>query len=134
MAVAYCCMLIVILLPYGWVYVAKFGRSEDGRRQRYDNRSPRIQQAQLQGLPARALWAQNNAFESHPAFLAAVLAAIQTGVPAEQVNVAAVVYVVSRVLHGIFYLANRASARSTVWALGVVVVAGLLLQAVRYSH
>ena len=134
MAVAYCCMLIVILLPYGWVYLAKFGRGPDGHRQRFDNRAPRLQQAQLQGLPARALWAQNNAFESHPAFLAAVLAAIQAGVPSEQVNIAAIAYTVTRLLHGVFYLANQASARSTVWALGLVIVAGLFLQAVRYTR
>ncbi|GAB3250375.1 MAPEG family protein [Chitinimonas naiadis] len=130
MAIAYSCMLIVILLPYIWVYFGKFGKAPDGSKRRYNNYTPRLQQAKLEGFPARAVWAQNNSFESHPAFLAAVLVAIQTGVTADQVNIAAVIYTITRVLHGVFYMANWASLRSTAWAAGLLAVVYLFIQAI----
>lgn len=122
MTIAYCCMLLVVLLPYLWVALAKFGRSDDGVARRYNNYAPREQQAKLAGYRARAVWAQNNAFEAMPGFLAAVLLASQLGVGALEVNVAAVVFVLARVLHGLCYLANLAWQRSLAWSVGLVAV------------
>lgn len=131
MAIAYSCILIAVLLPYLWTFCAKFGKSDDGIAKRYDNREPRAQQALLKGYRARANWAQLNAFEAMPGFIGAVLAAIQTGVPADQVNTAALVFVVARVLHGVCYLANLAWQRSLVWMVGLGSVIWLLVQAIQ---
>ncbi|WP_269532520.1 MAPEG family protein [Chitinimonas sp. BJYL2] len=131
MAIAYASMLIVALLPFIWIYFAKFGgKHEDGTPRRYNNYAPRAQQAKLEGFAARALWAHNNAFESAPAFFAAVLVAVQAGVPADQINTAALVFVMARVLHGVLYLANLAWQRSLAWVVGLLAVVYLFVQAI----
>lgn len=132
MSIAYSCMLIVILLPYVWIYLAKFGRREDGKRRRYDNNAPRAQQAELTGLAARALWAHNNAFEAMPGFLAAVLLAAHVGVAPATVNLVALLFVVCRVLHGVLYLANQATLRSAVWMVGLLSVIYLFVESIRH--
>jgi len=126
MSIAYSCMLVVILLPYIWVAVAKFGRDANGPV-RYNNHAPRMQQEKLEGWRRRAVWAQNNAFESMPGFLAAVLAAQHVGVDAVLVDNAAVAFVALRVAHGLLYLADWPRLRSTTWALGVAVVVYLFI-------
>lgn len=129
MHIAYSCLLIAILLPYIWIYFAKFGRSDDGIAKRYNNYAPRAQQAKLEGYRARAVWAHNNAFEALPGFIAAVLVAVQAGVPAPLVNGAAIVFIVARVLHGVCYLANLAWQRSAIWAIGLLALVYLFVQA-----
>ena len=68
MPLAYWCLLIAGLLPYAWALVAKLGAP-------YDNHRPREVLAHAQGHRKRANWAQANAFESLPLFIAAVLVA-----------------------------------------------------------
>ncbi|MGQ5523823.1 MAPEG family protein [Chitinimonas sp. PSY-7] len=130
MQIAYGCLLIAVFLPYVWVYFAKFGKSEDGTAFRYNNYSPRLQQAKLEGFRARAVWAHNNAFEALPAFAAALLLAVQAGVAAETINITSVVFICARILHGAFYLANRPSLRSAVWFIGFVAVVYMLVEAI----
>lgn len=124
MTIAYLCILIVALLPYVWVATAKAG----GKR--YDNRDPRGWLAK-QDNPRlhRANSAQLNAFESFPAFAAAVLMAQVGGVDAARISWLAIVFVVLRVLHGVFYLANIAQLRSLVWLGGLSCVVALMVQA-----
>ncbi|WP_223879081.1 MAPEG family protein [Chitinimonas arctica] len=130
MTIAYSCLLIVVLLPYLWVAFAKAGRRADGTRIRYNNHAPRKQQASLEGMYARAVWAQDNAFEATPSFAAAVLVAIHAGVAADMVNGLAVAFVVLRVLHGVLYLGDKPALRSLSWVLGMAVVVGLFVMAI----
>ncbi|PHV11963.1 MAPEG family protein [Chitinimonas sp. BJB300] len=130
MRIAYGCLLIVIFLPYVWVYFAKFGKTEDGTPSRYNNYAPRAQQAKFEGFRARAVWAHNNAFEALPGFAAAVLVAAQVGVAVETINIAAIVFVCARILHGVCYLANWAAQRSAVWFIGFVAVVFLMTEAI----
>jgi len=125
-SIAYNCMLIVILLPYIWVGVAKFGRDEHGPK-RYNNHAPRLQQDKLDGWRKRAVWAQHNAFESMPGFLAAMLVAMHAGVDAVLINAAAVTFVTLRVVHGVLYIADKPMLRTLSWALGVAVVVFLFV-------
>ncbi len=124
MTIAYACILIAALLPYVWTAIAKSGGP------RYDNRDPRGWLAK-QDNPRlhRANSAQLNAFEAFAPFAAAVLMAQATGVDPVRISWLAIVFVVLRVLHGIFYVANVAQLRSLVWFGGLACVVALMLMA-----
>ena len=124
MIVAYWCILIAALLPYAWVFVAK----QSGER--YNNRDPRSWQAkQTNPRSMRAHAAHLNGFESFPAFVAGVLMAQLAGVPAETVTPLAIAFVVARVLHGVFYLADKQSLRSFSWLVGMLCAVALMVLA-----
>ncbi len=115
------CLLIVALLPYvlstagGYFKMRQFGT--------VDNKHPRVQAARLEGVGARALGAQNNAWEAL-GFFTAVLAVLHFANPeAARTSTAAnlsLVFLATRVLHPILYLANLDIARSSVFLVGLV--------------
>lgn len=117
MTVAFWCVLIALLLPFVCTSIAKFSSGRFSLRQNHD---PRAFLEKLEGLPRRAHAAQLNSFESIPAFIAAVVIADIVG-NAEQVtqDVLAVLYITSRLLYIICYLADWAALRSVVWFAGV---------------
>lgn len=123
MTVAFWCVLIVILLPLVCTAIAKFGSGKFSARQ---NHNPRDFLDNLEGLPRRAHAAQQNSFEAIPAFAAAVIIAHVANV-AELVtiDVLAVLYVTSRLLYIIFYLADLAALRSLAWLIGLGLIIGL---------
>lgn len=117
MTVALWCVLIAMFLPVLCTSIAKFG---SGRYNLRHNHDPRAFLDKLEGLPRRAHAAQLNSFEAFPAFAAAVVIADIVG-NAEQVtqDVLAVLYITSRLLYIICYLADWAALRSLVWFVGV---------------
>ena len=117
MTVAFWCVLIALLLPFVCTSIAKFSSGRFSLRQNHD---PRAFLEKLEGLPRRAHAAQLNSFEAIPAFIAAVVIADIVG-NAEQVtqDVLAVLYITSRLLYIICYLADWAALRSVVWFAGV---------------
>ena len=124
MAIAYWCILIAALLPYVWVFVAK----QSGER--YNNRDPRSWQSkQTNPRSQRAHAAHLNGFESFPAFVAGVLMAQLAGVPHATITLLAIVFVVARVLHGVFYIANVHALRSLVWLVGFASALALIAMA-----
>ena len=125
MSIAYWCILVTALLPYLWVFIAK--RSGE----RYNNRNPRGWVAKQEGnyKVQRANAAHLNGFEAFPAFVAGVLMAQLAGVPAETVTPLALGFVAARILHGIFYLADKQSLRSFVWLLGMLCAVALMVLA-----
>lgn len=124
MTIAYWCILIAALLPYVWVFIAK----QSGER--YNNHDPRSwQEKQTNPRSRRANAAQLNGFESFPAFVAGVLMAQLAGVDPQTISVLAVVFVVGRVLHGVFYVTNRAALRSLAWLVGMLCVLALIVMA-----
>ena len=123
-ATAYWCVLAAALLPYAWTVIAK------GSGKHFDNRDPRgWMQRQDNPWVARANAAQMNAFEAFPAFAAAVVMAHLAGVDAGRAALLALVFVVLRVLHGVFYVADLDKLRSLAWAGGVACVLALLVSA-----
>lgn len=121
---AYWCVLIAALLPYLWVSIAK------SSGERYNNRDPRGWLARQDNPRVhRANAAQLNAFEAFAPFAAGVVLAQLAGVPDARVAALALAFVVLRVLHGLFYIANLHGLRSLSWfgALGCVLT--LLAQA-----
>jgi len=124
MSIAYWCILIAAVLPYIWVTIAK----QSGER--YNNRDPRGWQAnQTNPRSHRAHAAHLNGFESFPALVAGVLMAQLAGVPGGTINALAVVFVVARVFHGIFYIGNQQALRSLVWLVGFLSALALMVMA-----
>lgn len=121
MAIPYLCILFAALLPYLWVAISK------ASGQRYDNRDPRGWLAKQENPRAhRANSAQLNAFEAFAPFAAGVLMAQFAGVDPHTITALSLVFVAARVVHGFFYLANRALWRSLVWGVGFVCMFALM--------
>jgi len=116
-------ILLAALLPLIWAGVAK--TSAPG----YDNHKPRVFFEELKGRAQRANWAQSNAYESFPPYAAAVLIASFVGAETLVVDIIAGVFLSCRVLHGIFYIQDKATARSLVWTAGFFCVIAMFLAA-----
>ena len=124
MAIAYWCILIAALLPYIWVSIAK----QSGER--YNNGDPRgWQTRQTNPRSQRAHAAHLHGFESFPVFVAGVLMAQLAGVNPSTINLIAVVFVIARVLHGVFYVNNVQALRSLVWFVGFASALALIVMA-----
>lgn len=120
MTVALWCILIALLLNPLCALIAKVASGRFGLK---DNHDPRAFLDTLSGLPRRAHSAQQNGYEAFPAFAAAVLVADIVG-NAEQVtqDVLGVMYITSRLLYIICYLADWAALRSLVWFAGLAII------------
>ena len=123
MSTAYWCVLIAALLPYVWVAAAK-------ARPGYNNRNPRAWVARSDNyLVQRANAAHLNAFENFAPFAAGVVMAQLAGVEAPLVNQLAIAFVVFRVLHGLFYVADKPALRSLSWLGGFACAVALIVLA-----
>jgi uncharacterized MAPEG superfamily protein len=123
-SIAYWCILAAAVLPYVWYGAA---RAFAGR---VDNHDPRLGMSQLaEGRARRANNAQYNAFEAFAPFAAAVLMAQFAGVDAARISQLAIAFVVLRVLHGLFYVADVHALRSLAWGLGYACVVWLMVLA-----
>ncbi|EKT4483333.1 MAPEG family protein [Pseudomonas putida] len=120
MTVALWCILIALMLNPLCALIAKVASGRFGLK---DNHDPRAFLDTLSGLPRRAHAAQQNGYEAFPAFAAAVLVADIVG-NAEQVtqDVLGVMYITSRLLYIICYLADWAALRSLVWFAGLALI------------
>ena len=124
MTVALWCILIAIFLPYICTGVAK---ASGGYRLK-DNHDPRDFLDSLDGLGRRANAAQLNSFEVTPAFAAAVIVAHLAGnAELVTIDVLAVLFITSRLLYMICYLADWAILRSLVWLVGMGLIVGLFV-------
>lgn len=114
MTIAYWCVFIAAILPYVWTGLAKISKPD------YDNHQPRGFLSQLKGWGQRANWAQTNSFEAFPAFAAAVIIANLIGnINPDTLDTLAMLFIVCRLLYGIFYIANKATLRSLIWLVGI---------------
>ncbi|WP_219095084.1 MAPEG family protein [Pseudomonas sp. UMAB-40] len=127
MTVALWCVLIAIFLPYLCTVIAKVS----GRFRLQDNHDPRDFLESLNGLGRRAHAAQLNSFEVTPAFATAVIVAHLVGTAQlVTVNVLAVLFITSRLLYIICYLADWAILRSLVWFVGMGLIASFFVVSV----
>lgn len=110
-SIPYACVFVAMVMPYLWVTAARIGT-------RHDNAAPRPSSLEKTGWRQRANWAHFNAFEAFPSFAAAVAFARFETVPSYKVANFALAFVVFRILHGAFYIANKSTLRSLSWAMG----------------
>jgi len=121
MTFAYWCVALAAFLPLVWVGAAK--ASGEG----YDNAKPRIFLQNLSGWPQRANWAQTNAYEAFPPFAAAVIIASLAGANQFAVDALAGLFLIARVLHGLFYIFDKPMLRSLVWTIGFFTMIAIFL-------
>mgnify|MGYP003946311963 FL=1 len=125
MTLSYWCILIAGLMPVFTIAVAKYGRRD------FDNAEPRAWLDKQTGVRRRADYAHRNHFEAFPFFAAAVLVAQQVGAPQGQIDIAALVFIVARILYTVLYLTDKPSPRSAVWLIGYLSVIALFVIAAR---
>lgn len=118
---AYWMVLVAAFLPYAATIYAKRGD--------VDNHAPRQYAGTLTGARQRADWAQQNGFESFPAFAAAVIIAAQVGVAHPIMNWLTGAYVALRIVYNFAYITDRATLRSIVFSTGAACVLGLFVAA-----
>ncbi|MBN3925451.1 MAPEG family protein [Nostoc sp. NMS4] len=81
--------------------------------------TPRALFDKLPPYAQRATWAHQNTFEAFMIFAAAALMAYVTGVNSLTAQVAAIAFVVARLLYSIFYILNIPLLRSLMFAIGI---------------
>lgn len=123
MTIAYWCILIAAFIPW---FCAAYAKKTGGFKAQ-DNQHPRAFMANLQGAAARANAAQSNGYEIFPLFAAAVLIAHATNANMQWVNVAAVIFVISRIVFSYLYITNLATLRSLAWFVGLLSIIALFV-------
>ena len=127
MNIAFFCIVLASGMPLLLTLISKMGGSKHDTR--YDNREPRAFLAGLSGWPQRANWAQQNSWEALPLFMAGILMASFAHVPQPTIDLWAIIFVLARVLYAGLYIANYASLRSLVWAVGTLASLRLMVAA-----
>jgi len=112
------CLLIAVLLPYVLAFTGSYHKGKQFGK--VDNNNPRAQSAQLTGVGARAVAAQQNAWEALAVFTASLAAAFFAGVEAASLATLSVVFVAARIAHAACYLADLATARSGTFLVATV--------------
>jgi uncharacterized MAPEG superfamily protein len=124
------CLVIVALLPYPLAFLGGYFKTRQFGRP--DNKQPRQQSAMLEGAGARAVAAQENAWEALGLFTAAQVVLHWANPEAARGSTAAnlsMVFVATRLLHPFFYVANIDLARSAIFVVGMVCVVWLFVLA-----
>lgn len=124
MTLANWCLFITTLLPYVWF---SYANSKAGKLR--DNDTPRDFIEKAEGAAKRAIWAQNNAFETNTAFIAAVLVAQFQHAPQGRIDALAIAYVLFRIAYGVLYIAGKGGLRSAAFAGGFFCTIGLFIVA-----
>lgn len=120
MTIAFWCVFVAALLPY-----AAFAVMAPS----LDPRLPRVAEAKLEGMKARANGAHLNAFEAFGFFAAAVIIAYLVEGANSTINGLAILFIVFRIGHMAFYLADRQPLRSACFGLGMLMSAAIFLHA-----
>ncbi len=102
---------VLIYLPF---LVVGYGRARVG----YDTSAPRAMFDKLPPYAQRATWAHQNSFETFMIFAAAALMAYVTGVNSGIAALAAIAFVVARLLYSIFYILDIPLLRSLMFGIG----------------
>merc|ERR550537_766262 len=100
----YACLFLVYglaYLPFGLLLLLKIGAGDMGNT---DPRKGTERVCATSKLAARLRNCHTNTLENFPFFAAGVLAALQAGVPKQQVNEIATAYVIMRVGFLVFYI------------------------------
>lgn len=92
--------------------------------------TPRAQFDKLPPYAQRATWAHQNSFEAFMLFATAALMAYVTGVNSSTAAVAAIAFVVARLLYSVFYILNIPLLRSLMFAIASLGSATLIVSSI----
>ena len=129
MTTPFWCLIAAAILPY--VIAGTGARLRIQQLGGLDNEHPRVQALKLRDSAARAYAAQQNAWEALALITAAVMVAHFAGADAEASAIAAIVFVIARVLHWGFYVSNVVPLRTLSFLTGAVCCLTLFGLAVR---
>jgi len=118
---SYICIIISLFIPLASAAYAKF--SVRG----YDNSTPREFLNSLQGKAKRAHHAQNNFYETFPAFAVGVVAAHQLNANASTIDALAITYLIARIFYAFFYVIDKSVLRTLSWTTAFGAIIGLYL-------
>ena len=121
MPTMFTCLFIAMLLPF----VPRMFTFRAQMQRGFNNHEPRLQQATLTGLGARAVGAHQNSFEALLLFACAVMIAYASQVDSIVSGQLSIVFIACRVFYIALYLADMPSARSTIWTIGLGVTLAL---------
>ena len=107
-------ILGAVILTYAPFLIVAWGRLQAG----YDQSSPRAMFEQLPDYAKRATWAHQNSFEALTIYGLAALMAYATGVESDWARIAAIAFLVARLLYSVFYIINVPLGRSLMFAIG----------------
>jgi len=123
---AYLSVLLAGVLPVVCAGIAKAGFKQ------FDNHNPRAWLAKQTGFRARANAAQANSLEAFPFFAAGVVLAVVSGVDSARIDLLSIGFLLARIAYIACYLADKATWRSIVWAIGFFCVLALFASALRF--
>ena len=103
-----------VILAYAPFLVVAWGRLQIG----YDQSAPRAMFDKLPAYAQRATWAHQNGFEALTIYGLAALMAYATGVESDWAKIAAIAFIVARLLYSVFYILNIPVGRSLMFAIG----------------
>ncbi len=103
-----------VILVYVPFLVVAWGRLQT----EYDQSAPRAMFDKLPAFAQRATWAHQNSFEALTIYGLAALMAYATGVESDWAKIAAIAFLVARLLYSVFYILNVPIGRSLMFALG----------------
>jgi uncharacterized MAPEG superfamily protein len=130
--IAYWCVFIAALLPFGCAWLAKSpGFGKPRKQGGFDNADPRGWLAKQTDWQARANAAQANSFEALPFFIGAVIIAHQLGAAQGIVDILALIFVTLRIIYVAMYVAGLPAVRSAVWVLALLVNTGIFFAGYR---
>lgn len=101
-------------LPYLPAFVIAYGRFQVGM----DFAAPRAMFDRLPPYAQRATWAHQNGFEAVIVYIPAALMAYLVGVDSLGAAAGAIAFLVARLLHTVFYIANLPLGRSLMFGIG----------------
>ena len=110
-------LFCLCLMPYVMACVSSYYRKK--QLGKVDNQHPREQYTQLQGPGARAVAAQQNSWEALIIYSSALLAVVASNLDVKYLAEAALIVLVGRILHAIFYLADLDKLRSLSFLLAI---------------
>lgn len=123
---AYLSVLLAGVMPVVCAGIAKAGFKQ------FDNHNPRAWLAKQTGFRARANAAQANSLEAFPFFAAGVVLAVVSGVDSARIDLLSIGFLLARIAYIACYLADKATWRSIVWAIGFFCVLALFASALRF--
>jgi len=110
-------LVCLCFMPYLMALVSGYFRQK--QLGEVDNQNPREQYTHLQGVGARAVAAQQNSWEALAIYSSSLLAVVASGVEVEYLDKAALIVLIARLLHGIFYLTNLDKLRTLAFTIAV---------------
>lgn len=123
-------LLCLVIMPYLMACVSGYYRQK--QLGKVDNQKPREQYTQLNGAGARAVAAQQNSWEALAVYSAALLAVVASGVVVKHLALAALIVLLARILHAIFYLTNLDKLRTLSFAIAIAPCFYLFFMAISY--